>query len=275
MGRESRRGFGRRCLRARHDEQRDGGRFPQGLHLRTREETSADTGLGGKGRGSAERVPLGEASNHFGGVQLCGTATGAAVVVADQVLWIKGANPEPVALGRFLRPREAVTVSAVANAAGWVAVGCAVMEGEPGLFLFAPREPKPSWSRIATADASSKRRPKPGSYGSPTLPDGRKQPLQQDDVPMFAPLAIAILGDGKPEAIVTADYPGWQRWVRSTATFQQQNYGLHFLAEKGVISVHDAEGKLTKQFSREELILNGWLDLRFAAPGRLIATPHT
>ncbi|MFT5188900.1 MAG: hypothetical protein ACI9DF_001619 [Verrucomicrobiales bacterium] len=217
----------------------------------------------------------GNASNHFGGLQLCGTATGAVVIVADQVLWIAGANPEPVARGRFPRPAETVTVSAASNVSGWVAVGCAVAEGEPGLFLFAPRAAKPDWSRIATAEAASHRQLEPGIYGSPTLPDGRKEPLRQQDVPMFAPLSIAILGDGKPEGIATADYPGWQRWVRSTATFQQQNYGLRFLPEKAFVFVHDGGGKLIKRFSRNDIGLDGWVDLRFASSGRLIATPHT
>lgn len=213
----------------------------------------------------------GGASNHFGGLQLCGTKTGAAIVAVDQVLWIEGAHADPVARGRFPRLNDAVTVSAAANDAGWVVVGCAAPEGTANLFLFEPHGAKPLWSRIAEANGDGPR-PEPGEYGSPTLPGGGREPLPQRDVALFAPLSIAIRGREKPESIAIAEYRGWQRWVRSLATFKQQNHGLRFLPARPVVSQLNGSGETLNRESAPE----GWVDLSFA-DGRTepALMPHT
>ena len=41
----------------------------------------------------------------------------------------------------------------------------------------------------------------PVRYGTPTLPDGRREELPQRDVPVFAPLSLAIAGVEKPERL--------------------------------------------------------------------------
>jgi hydroxyacylglutathione hydrolase len=218
----------------------------------------------------------GDASNHIGGVQLCGTRKGAALVIADQVLWIEGANPAPVARAHLPRPQNSVTVSAAANAAGWIAIGCASWAGEANLFLFEPHGTKPVWTRIPTDGPPMGEKPAPGLYGSPTLRNGNKQALPQRDQSMWAPLSIVLFGEGKPERIAVADYQGWQRWVKSMATLRQQNYGLHFRPSAPTISVYDGAGTQLKRMTGAEILSTGWVDMDFNPDGsRLIAAPHT
>lgn len=210
---------------------------------------------------------FGEGSNHFG-VFLLGTKAGAAVVYGGQVLWLEGADPNPVARGRIPRSVTATNLSAAANAAGWVAVGCAAPAGEPNLFLFEPGGTRPVWSREALTQVDPMPKPEPGKYGSPTMPNGKKQLVPQRDVPVFGPLSVAIHGDEKPERIAAADHQGWQRWLRSTAYFRQQNYGTRFAPTRPTITVYVTDGDGPRQVESKLLPQRGWVDLAFVDRGQ-------
>src|SRR5262249_37610899 len=78
--------------------------------------------------------------------------------------------------------------------------------------------PRPLWIRPALSEIAEAPAPEKGLYGTPTLPDGRRQELAQRDVRVSAPLSVALDARPRLRRIAVADYPGWQRWVRSSAT---------------------------------------------------------
>ncbi len=93
---------------------------------------------------------------------------------------------------------------------------------------------------------------------------------------MFAPLSTALDGDGDARRIAAADYPGWQRWVRSSATLHEQNYGTRFVPAKPAVSVYDGRGKLLRRFGPDQFPRPAWLDLAFFDGGKyLLAYPHS
>jgi glyoxylase-like metal-dependent hydrolase (beta-lactamase superfamily II) len=221
----------------------------------------------------------GDHSNHVG-VQLRGSSRGGAAVYGKRVLWLDGDEAKPTAQVEFPRPKDAVTLSMVASASGHVLVGCAVKPATdgppiPNLFLLAPGGPKPLWSRPALTDTDHSGPPEKGQYGTPTLPDGSHAELPQKDVPVVGPLSLALHGGDVPDRIATADYPGWQRWIRSSATLLEQNYGTRFVPARPTVTVYDGQGKVLRRFGPTLFPRPLWVDLCFASGGKyLLAYPH-
>src|SRR5262249_15452651 len=109
----------------------------------------------------------------------------------------------------------------------------------------------------------------------PTLPDGRREALPQRDVSVSAPLSIALDAGPDLRRIAVADYPGWQRWVRSSATMSEENHGTRFVPARPTVTVYDDHGGIVRRFGPERFARPGWVDLKFFAGGRwLLAFPH-
>src|SRR5204863_1398909 len=111
--------------------------------------------------------------------------------------------------------------------------------------------------------------PEKGAYGAPTRRDGQKLELEQWDVPVSGPLSIALhtAADGSLARVATADYHGWQRWVRSSATMNEQHIGTRFMPSRPVVSVLDGGGALVRRFDSAQFAEAAWLDLRFLPDG--------
>jgi len=220
----------------------------------------------------------GEHSNHCGAI-LRPTDEGGAAVFGNRILWFRGDGPKPSGEASFPRPQNAVTVSLATGPSGHVVVGCTgvlARDGEPqnNLWLLAPHGASPLWSRPVQAEVDPSPAPEKGLYGTPTLPDGKREELPQTDVRISAPLSVAIDGAPEPRRIAVADYQGWQRWIRSSASRREQNYGVRFTSGRPAITVYDAAGKVVRRFGPEQFAA-AWLDLRFLAGGRqLVAYPH-
>jgi glyoxylase-like metal-dependent hydrolase (beta-lactamase superfamily II) len=218
-------------------------------------------------------------SNHTG-VILRGLPGGAVVAYGDRVVWLKDAADNPDAVVHFPRPDDAVTVALAAGPGGRILIGCTGRRpgdkaAEDNLFLLSPKSQKPLWSRPAFVEPAPATPPEKGLYGAPTLPDGKHEELVQEDRPVFAPLSLALDGDGDSTRIAAADYPGWQRWVRSSATLHEQNYGTRFVPARPTVSVYDGQGKLLRRFGPDLFPRPAWLDLAFFDDGkRLLAYPH-
>jgi metallo-beta-lactamase class B len=217
----------------------------------------------------------GDHSNHTG-VHLHGFARGGVTVYGNRVLWLTGSDGKPESQVEFHGPPDGVTVSLATNAAGHALVGCAVRgPGEHNLFLLSAGSRKPLWSRPVVSDTDKSRPPEKGRYGMPTLRDGKREELPQKDIPVFGPLSLALYGHEQPERIAAADYPGWQRWIRSSATMRQQNYGTRFLPARPAVTVYDGHGRLLRRFGAELFPRPVWVDLCFCAGGKyLLASPH-
>jgi glyoxylase-like metal-dependent hydrolase (beta-lactamase superfamily II) len=221
----------------------------------------------------------GDHSNHTG-VILRSSPSGGVAVYDNRVLWLQSAAGQPQAQVEFPRPPHAVTVSMVAGRSGQVLVGCATAAATdraptPNLFLLDAASRRPLWSRPASVETDHPPPPPKGLYGTPTLPDGRREELPQKDVEVWAPLSLAIHGDDKPRLLASADYRGWQRWVRSSATLHEQNYGTRFPPGRPVVSVYDGTSKLLRRFGPEQFLRPTWVDLQFHGGGKyLLAYPH-
>jgi glyoxylase-like metal-dependent hydrolase (beta-lactamase superfamily II) len=221
----------------------------------------------------------GDHSNHTG-VILRGLPNGAVVVYGDRVLWLGDDAKQPEARVDFPRPNDAVTVSLAAAASGDVLVGCTARRhndglSESNLFLLSPKSRKPLWARPVMNETAAAAPPGKGLYGTPTLPDGTHEELHQEDRELCAPLSLALDGDGESRRMAAADYPGWQRWVRSSATLHEQNYGTRFTPARPTVSVYDGQGKLLRRFGPDLFPRPAWLDLAFFDGGkRLLAYPH-
>ena len=103
-----------------------------------------------------------------------------------------------------------------------------------------------------------------------TLPDGKREELPQRDEKVWTPLSVAIHSDGAKKLIAAADYQGWQRWVRSSATIKDDNQGLRFVPTKPTVTVYNEAGKIVERFAgkfNEKL----WTNLAFAEDGGLRA----
>lgn len=219
----------------------------------------------------------GEHSNHSGTI-LRGGERGSVAVAGDQVQWYAGGSVESQIT--FPRPANAVTTSLMAGPTGAVLVGCAVgSEGEkvpPNLFLLKHGEKTPIWVRSANMNVAASVAPKKGPYGRPTLPDGRREELPQRDERVWAPLSMAMHEDERGvQYVATADYQGWQRWIRSSATLKDQNYGTRFVPARPTVTVYDRDGKIARRFGPELFALPQWVDLQFLPGGKqLLAWPH-
>src|SRR5262249_13316892 len=81
---------------------------------------------------------------------------------------------------------------------------------------------------------------------------------------------------GGKRLIAAADYQGWQRWARSSATLKEENLGLRFLPTKPTITVYDETYKIVQQFAASEFQAALWCDMHFASDGKtLVVWPHS
>jgi glyoxylase-like metal-dependent hydrolase (beta-lactamase superfamily II) len=242
-------------------------------------EVTPATGSLGQEDFALNLFQYGDHSNHCGPALRSSTSGGAAVI-GPRVFWLTadaGATPKS---RTYPRAEGGVTTAFAAGPGGQVAIGCTgrIDSGgspEPNLFLLTTEAPRPLWVRPALADVADSAAPEKGLYGTPTLPDGRRGELPQRDVRVSAPLSLAI--DARPELrfIATADYPGWQRWVRSSATMHDQNHGTRFLPTRPAITVYEPGGAVVRRFGPERFTQPGWVDLKFLQGGRrLLAYPH-
>jgi glyoxylase-like metal-dependent hydrolase (beta-lactamase superfamily II) len=249
--------------------------------FRCDQEVKPATGSLGQEDFALNLFQYGDHSNHCGPA-LRGNASGGAAVIGPRVFWLDmqadaGASPK---YRTYPRADDGVTTAFAAGPAGQVAIGCTGRIGsgngsQPNLFLLTPEAPRPLWVRPALAEVADSAAPEKGLYGTPTLPDGRRGELPQRDVRVSAPLSLAL--EARPELrfLATADYPGWQRWVRSSATLRDQNHGTRFLPARPTVTVYDARGAVVRRFGPERFAQTGWLDLKFLQGGRrLLAYPH-
>src|SRR5262249_19559399 len=171
----------------------------------------------------------------------------AAVVNGDRVVWL-GETGEDAAAA-FPLGRGRIPVAAAADPTGLVVVGTTAAPAAAGrrpvnLHVLPPSRPKALWGRPLRTDTDETPRPEKGRYGTPTLPDGRREELPQRDDPVWAPLAVAVHAgaakDGPaPRLVAAADYPGWQRRVRSSATGREEDLGVRFLPARPAATVFD------------------------------------
>jgi glyoxylase-like metal-dependent hydrolase (beta-lactamase superfamily II) len=226
-------------------------------------------------------VHYGEHSNHV--TRLMATrGSFTAVVDGDQVHWL-----DQHATATFSLPEAAIPVAAAAGDQAVIVVGTAVASSKnaaapTNLHVLQPANPKLLWSRPVNMETDEAPRLEKGRYGMPTLPDGRRGPLPQRDDKVWAPLAVALhvrAGEGIVAAkrlVAAADYQGWQRWVRSSATGKDENLGVRFMPSRPTVTVYDRTGQVVRRFAPETFAQPFWCDLRFSPDGkRLVVSPHS
>jgi glyoxylase-like metal-dependent hydrolase (beta-lactamase superfamily II) len=247
--------------------------------FRCEQDVTPATGSLGQEDFALNLFQYGDHSNHCGPALRASAPHGVAVL-GPRIFWLTGdAGGTPVSRP-YPRGSDAVTTAFAAGPDGQVAIGCtsrldARDDPGPNLFLLDTENSRPLWARAALADVSDTPAPERGVYGTPTLPDGRRDELPQHDVRVSAPLSLAL--DARPglRFIATADYPGWQRWVRSSATLRDQNQGTRFLPTRPTVTIYDARGAVVRRFRPESFPHPGWVDLKFMQGGRrLLAYPH-
>ena len=202
-------------------------------------------------------------------------AKNATAVLAGNQLTVYRKDKEPTTLRIPVSDPDA-SVSLAVDESGWVVVGTTTRESAPSnnLHLFDPDLKKPVWSRAANIWVEKAPAPEKGQYGTPTLPDGTRKELPQRDEKIWAPLSVAIQVSGGKRWIGAANYQGWQRWVRSSATMKDDNQGLRFMPMKPVIMLYYEAGKIVQRVEADKLNA-GWYDLRFQPDGtKLFASPH-
>ncbi len=218
----------------------------------------------------------GDHSNH---VTRMLTRSGASTVVVngDQAHWL-GATARTVTFP--LQP-TAIPVAVAGDSTGIAVVGTTAAPSKqdtapPNLHVLDPSRPKPLWSRPLNTETAEAPRPEKGRYGTPTLPGGLREELQQRDEKVWAPLAVAVHAEGAKRFVAAADYQGWQRWVRSSATGRDENLGVRFLPARPAVTVYDGDGKVVRRFAPDTFAHPFWCGLRFSPDGkRLLAWPHS
>lgn len=221
----------------------------------------------------------GDHSNHTG-VQLGSTSDANVVLYGNRVVWLDESGRQPKFTVELPWSNEAVSTVVATHSSGAVVAGFAVLKStadppKANLFLSYPGEKLPRWKRPALNDVGKCERAEKGLYGTPTLRDGTREELPQFDLPVVGPLSLAVNRGQTLTRIASADYPGWQRWIRSSATGREQNYGTRFVPAPATVSVYDGEGKLIRGFGPEKFNKAGWLDLEFLPGDRLLlAYPH-
>jgi metallo-beta-lactamase class B len=169
------------------------------------------------------------------------------------------------------------SVSLAVDGSGWAVVGTTTRESALGsnLHLFDPDQERPVWSRAVNTGVEKAPTPEKGQYGTPTLPDGTRKELSQREEKVWAPLSVAINANGGKRLIGAADYQGWQRWVRSSATMRDDNQGLRFMPMKPSITIYDEAGKVVQRVGVDTFEAPAWYDLRFHIDGlKLYAWQH-
>jgi glyoxylase-like metal-dependent hydrolase (beta-lactamase superfamily II) len=219
----------------------------------------------------------GDHSNHVTRL-LAGKGPHSVVVNGDQVSWLGTKDVKPVT---FSLGHDAIPVCVAVGRTGLVVVGTTgVPAGDkhvPNLHVLQPGQAKPLWARDPVRETDESPRPEKGLYGRPTLPDGTREELPQRDEKVWAPLAVAVhtAAEGRGFRVAVADYQGWQRLVRSSATRQEESLGFRFQPSKPAITVYDEQQKTLRRFGPESLGPM-WCDLRFLPDGkRLLAWPHS
>jgi metallo-beta-lactamase class B len=208
----------------------------------------------------------GDHSNHPT-MQLARAKNATALLAGNQVV-IHRKNQEPASVRLPVNDPNA-SVSLAVDESGWAVVGATTRESVPGdnLYLIDPDQKKPIWTRAANKEVEQAPALEKGQYGTPTLPDGTRAELPQRDEKVWAPLSVAIHSDGAKKLIAAADYQGWQRWVRSSATMKEENQGLRFMPAKPTITVYDGSGKTVQRFAVEKFMAPFWCRTRFSADG--------
>jgi glyoxylase-like metal-dependent hydrolase (beta-lactamase superfamily II) len=207
-----------------------------------------------------------------------------AVVNGDQVHWFsaKGIN----ATATFPLHDAAIPVAMTGASNGFAVVGTTAAPSKdktpPNLHVLHFSRPRPLWSRVVHTQTATAPRPERGRYGTPTLPNGRRQELPQREDKVWAPLAVALhIAEGQDaltakRLVATADYQGWQRWVRSSATGKEQNLGMRFVPSRPTVSIYDQDGKQVASCGPEKFARPFWCDMRFSRDGkRLLLWPHS
>jgi metallo-beta-lactamase class B len=220
----------------------------------------------------------GDHSNHVTRL-LVRQGTHTSVVNGDQVHWL---GDGVTATSTYPLGPSALPVAAAGGHSGLVVVGCTAepskQDGAPAnLHVLHPGRPKPLWSRPVNADTAAVERPEKGRYGQPTWPDGKRAELPQRDEETWAPLAVAVEGEPEKYLVAAADYQGWHRWVRSSATGKDEDLGVRFMPAKPTVSVYDQDGKLVRRFGPQSFAGGPfWCDLHFLSDGkRLLVSPHS
>lgn len=243
------------------------------------------------GMGGFSFFHYGDHSNHTG-KQLAGFDGGAVTTNEYQVVWLDGTGattqalvaPKSTANYRNLKPTVlAAHRSGVAVLGGYAnfppSEGVKAPTPTNNLFVYKPGEQKPVWSRPTVEDVAPSTPPEKGEYGNPKLADGSQNPLPQRDELISAPLSIAISNEkefSEATRIAVADYRGYQRVVRSSATGLDQVIGARFMPAKPVITVYDGTGKVVRRFDSAKFSQSCWVDLAFAPDNKqLIAYPHS
>ncbi|HEV3142997.1 MAG TPA: MBL fold metallo-hydrolase [Gemmataceae bacterium] len=200
-----------------------------------------------------------------------------AVLSGNQVIWPTKGEKKPRA-ATFPLGKDALAVSLSADG-DYAVVGTAVAAPVNNLFLLKKGEATPVWMRSVNTETAEAPKPEKGLYGTPTLPDGTREELPQRDEKVWAPLSVSLhvategmwRGQWK---IAVADYQGWQRWVRSSATMKDESLGIRFMPAKPVVTVYDDQGKVLRRFDDRKFAKSVWCDLRFLYPYILLESPH-
>ena len=242
-------------------------------------DTVAAEGLSWRHPGYAEGYfHYGDHSNHVTRL-LARHESFLAVVNGDQVRWLSGAGT--AAPATFPLAEGAIPIAVAISPDGAVVVGTTATHSKKAaatanLHVLEWSRRRPLWSRAANTRTAETPRPEKGLYGTPTLPDGRKQELPQRDEKIWAPLAVAVHGVGAKRLVAAADYQGWRRWVRSSATRNYENLGVRFMPARPTVTVYDRQGKVLRRFGPDSFAHPFWCELRFSANGKqLLAWPHS
>ncbi len=204
-------------------------------------------------------------------------ARNATALLAGNQLVIHRKDREPAVIRLPINEPDA-TLSLAVDDGGWAVVGATTREGAAvaNLYLIDPDQKRPVWSRAVNKDAEKAPPLEKGEYGTPSLPEGKREELPQRDERVWAPLSVAIHSHGGKRLIAAADYQGWQRWVRSSATMKEDNQGLRFMPTKPAVTVYDETGAVVRRFAADEFRAAFWGDVRFAEDGnKLVVWPHS
>jgi glyoxylase-like metal-dependent hydrolase (beta-lactamase superfamily II) len=207
-----------------------------------------------------------------------------AVLDGDQVHWLDAKGVRATAT--FPLGDTAIPVAIAGESNGFVVVGTTAVPSNakppPNLHVLHASRTRPLWSRAVNTQTEAAPRPEKGRYGTPTLPNGQREQLPQRDDKVWAPLAVALHVAEGPDAltakrlVAAADYQGWQRWVRSSATGKDQSLGVRFMPSRPTVTIYDQDGKQVASCGPEKFARPFWCDMQFSPDGkRLFLWPHS